>query len=78
MGFAERVFVVPSRGSRNVDTNQISFVLGSRRRFTRQLFGRFEFRYRYQYRSRSNSRNTTTNFVLLSASFEYGLAPIYF
>ncbi len=82
-GFAERVSVVERLGSRQVNTDQVSLVLGATRTFSRLLSANLEFRYRYQFRRRTNQNATTNsnfaaNFFILNARINYSLAPIRF
>ena len=75
-GFARRTQVVEGRGSRNAGNDQVTLILGTRRRLTRKLFGSFSFQYRYQLNSRSNQQDRKVQFFLLNARFNYDFDPV--
>ena len=78
-GFAQRVAVVGARGSRRLNSDQLTTVLGITRDFSRRMNGNFEFRYRYQFRRRRNQNfgsDVAVNIFILNLRLNYSLDPI--
>ena len=76
-GFVERAASLATRRNTSTDTDQVSFVLGTRRRFSENFWGNLEFRYRYQFRDRvltsGDSDRDRFDFFVLSFRLDYQL-----
>lgn len=78
-GFAQRVSAIGVRGSRRLNSDQLTTVLGIARDFSRRFNGNLEFRYRYQLRRRRNQNvgsDFAANIFILNLRLNYSLAPI--